>query len=98
MIHFLQIQLCLTDFNTVKKKYEIFDFDMKLSVGEIDNGMDCGQGNGSEIFYELGDFSYESDGSINVAYTNTDIVSPICIYKVNHFYHLYLNQKFYCKF
>jgi hypothetical protein len=32
--------------------------------------------------YDLADFSFEADGSINVAFTNYDVSSSINIYKV----------------
>ena len=61
----------------------MFDFDMNLNKCDINSNMDLGEApNKDQIFFELADFSYESDGSINVAYTNTDPRSPIYIYKV----------------
>ena len=35
-----------------------------------------------QVSFDLADFSFETDGSINVAFTNYDIASPIYIYKV----------------
>jgi hypothetical protein len=36
------------------------------------------------VYFDLGDFSFESDGSINVILTNYDLNSPIFIYKVSY--------------
>lgn len=78
-----KLQLCFTDFNSVKKKYEYFEFDMKLQQNLIGNTMDCGnQANAEDISFNFGDFSYEFDGSINVAFTNADLSSPIYIFRV----------------
>ena len=40
------------------------------------------------VGYDLADFSYETDGSINVAFTDYDMASPINIYKVSCFFFL----------
>lgn len=39
--------------------------------------------NQDQVKFDLGDFSIESDGSINVIFTNFDLTSPILIFKVN---------------
>lgn len=36
-----------------------------------------------ELEFEFGDFCFETDGSINVAFTNSNITSPIYLIKVN---------------
>ena len=53
---------------------------MKLS--ESQNTMDLDAKNKDEITYEIGDFFFEADGSLVVAYTNYNISTPIYIYKV----------------
>ena len=35
------------------------------------------------VCYDMGDFSFETDGSINIIFTNYDLNSPIYIYKVS---------------
>lgn len=38
----------------------------------------------NNVCFEIGDFSFETDGSINVIYTNHELNSPIYIFKVNY--------------
>jgi hypothetical protein len=76
-----QINVCLTDYNSIKSHYENFEYDMKLTkVNEFNymNEMNVAE----EVCYDLADFSFETDGSINVAFTNYDLQTPIYIYKV----------------
>jgi hypothetical protein len=81
-----RLHFCFTDLNCVKKQYEAYDFDMKIlasgSISPQSDNMDFEQQNNDEVFFELGDFAYEADGSILVAYTDNDIASNVYIYKV----------------
>lgn len=49
---------------------------------QTNNAMEVEQQAKEEVFFELGDFAYESDGSVLVAYTNKDMASSVQIYKV----------------
>jgi len=63
---------------------------MKLSKetqSDIDQ-MDCDQNatttnSSKDSIYNLGDFAYQSDSSLIIAFTKTDAQSPIQIFKVN---------------
>ena len=52
----------------------------KSIVNNEMNEMDL---NDENVCFDLGDFSFETDGSINVVFTNYDINSPVFIYKVS---------------
>lgn len=52
---------------------------MKLQTNNL---MEIEQQAKEEVSFELGDFAYESDGSVLVAYTNKDMASSVHIYKV----------------
>lgn len=54
---------------------------MKLSESQASTDLETK--NKEELTYEIGDFFFEADGSLIVAYTNYDINTPIYIYKVN---------------
>ena len=56
---------------------------MKLSMPMEENSMDCESLNKDEFFFELGDFSFEADGSIQIAYSSPDITAPIYLYQVD---------------
>ena len=64
----------------------MLEFDMKLSKNTPtkDDQMDCDQNaTNNDSFYDLGDFTYQPDGSLTIAFTTTDPQSPIHIYKVS---------------
>lgn len=68
------MHVLLTDHNSVKTKYEKFEYNLNLVKNQSEEDKPAG--------FDLGDFSFETDGSINVAFTDFDISSPINIYKV----------------
>jgi hypothetical protein len=74
------------------QSYELFEYEMNLaSLIEKSDKMknaDDDQEMTTEdpvrrCNFELGDFSFESDGSINVIVTNRDSACPVYIFKVN---------------
>lgn len=84
----------MTDFNSIKSKYNKYDFDMNLKENfknQSENVMDFDSNETTPrvdqeneiISYDLADFVYESDGSLTVAFTNSDVESPIYLYKVS---------------
>ena len=84
--------MILTDYNSVKSKFQKYDFDMKLKeIYKTENMMDFDSVDRNEtteqdneiILFDLGDFTYETDGSLTVAYTNCDATSSIYLYKVS---------------
>ena len=46
-------------------------------MSEVDSDL-----NEQQVSFDLADFSFETDGSVNVAFTNYDLASPVYIYKV----------------
>jgi hypothetical protein len=68
------LHILLTDHNSVKNKYEKFEYNLNLVKNQSDDE--------KSFCYDLADFSFETDGSINVAFTDFEISSPINIYKV----------------
>ena len=84
--------MILTDYNSVKSKFQKYDFDMKLKeIYKTENMMDFESVDRNEtteqdneiILFDLGDFTYETDGSLTVAYTNCDATSSIYLCKVS---------------
>jgi hypothetical protein len=58
---------------------------MKLSLRpSIDNEMMEDNTEQENISFDLADFSFETDGSINVIFTNFDIATPVYLYKVSY--------------
>ena len=56
---------------------------MKLTIRpSIDNDMMEDNAEQEKISFDLADFSFETDGSINVIFTNFDIATPVYLYKV----------------
>lgn len=56
---------------------------MKLTLRpSIDNEMMEDNAEQENISFDLADFSFETDGSINVIFTNFDIATPVYLYKV----------------
>ncbi len=76
--------MCLNDYNSVKSKYEHIEFDMKIKISSSsnENSMDYESANLEEVYFDLGDFSFDSNGNLIVAYTNLSLTSPIYIYQV----------------
>lgn len=80
--------MLLTDFNSVKNKFEKFEYDMNLA-----NYFTQTKSQNDEIepvTFDFFDFSFESDGSLNVMFTNQDPTASIYIYKVNFIIHICL--------
>jgi len=58
---------------------------MKLSLRQpMENEMmeDNANVEQENVSFDLADFSFETDGSINVIFTNFDIATPVYLYKV----------------
>jgi hypothetical protein len=93
-----KLHICLTDFNAAKNQntpsraFEHFEYDMNLGAlidrsqrqpkYEFDQDMQEGELTSTRRRFDLGDFSFESDGSINVIVTNSDLASPVYLFKV----------------
>ncbi|CAF0729025.1 unnamed protein product [Brachionus calyciflorus] len=73
------LHVLMTDFNSVRNQFEKFEFDMNLSA-QI-NGMSNDDDDRPK--FELGDFSFEEDGSINVILSSQDNNIPIYLFKVD---------------
>ena len=74
--------MVLTDFNSVKNKFEKFDYDMSLVNYFPQEHSHESNEEGELVTFDFFDFSFESDGSLNVIFTNKDPCTPIYIYKV----------------
>jgi hypothetical protein len=59
----------------LSKQQSLANNEMENNNGDFDDE--------ENFCFDLGDFSFEADGSINVVFTNFDINSPVFIYKVN---------------
>jgi len=73
----------LTDFNSVKNKFEKFEYDMNLANYFPETKSQESKSESETVTFDLFDFSFESDGSLNVMFANEDPSAPIYIYKVN---------------
>jgi hypothetical protein len=77
------------------QSYELFEYEMNLAsliekserrMQNTDGDQEMSSGETSapaRCDFELGDFSFESDGSVNVILTNRDTASPVYIFKVS---------------